>query len=186
MHMFLADPGAARDRPGAWPRDWPAIWRDPEGKGLFGTFAGPAGRNTLALGLILGIVYIGCLVRFAGIRPPEDTAPTAALEFARAAGLSKGHVLNHYGYGGYLISAGIPTFIDGRGELFGGEFIKKYVEATHLTGGEPNLLETTLERWDVRWTLLLKDEPANKLLARLPGWRRAYADDQATIFVRER
>ena len=79
------------------------------------------------------------LVRFAGIRPPEDTAPTAALQFAREAGLTKGHVLNHYGYGGYLISVGIPTFIDGRGELFGGEFIKKYVEDDPSPrAGEPN------------------------------------------------
>ena len=139
----------------------------------------------LALGLILGVVYIVGLVRLAGIRPPEDTAPTAALGFAREAGLGKG-VLNHYGYGGYLISARIPTFIDGRGELFGGEFIKKYVEAIHLTGDEPNLLEIMLARWDIRWTLLLKEQPANKLLARLPGWHQAYADDKAMIFVRGR
>jgi hypothetical protein len=94
-------------------------------------------------------------------------------------------VLNHYGYGGYLISAGVPTFIDGRGELFGGPFIKKYVEAVHLKGDEPNLLESTLEKYDIRWTLLLKDQPANKVLARLPGWRKAYVDDKAMIFVRE-
>jgi len=167
-------------------RDWPTMRRDPQGKCLFGSVAGPAGRNMLALGIVLGIVYIGCLIRFADIRPPEDTAPTGALEFAREAGLTKGRVLNHYGYGGYLISAGIPTFIDGRGELFGGEFIRKYVQATHLTGDEPNLLEKTLERWDIRWTLLLKEQPANKLLARLPGWRQAYVDDKAMIFVRER
>ena len=48
------------------------------------------------------------------------------------------------------------------------------------------MLENTLERWDIRWTLLLKEQPANKLLARLPGWRQAYADDKAMIFVRER
>jgi hypothetical protein len=168
-------------------RDWPAMRRDPEGKGLFGRWPATAGRNALALGLLLGAVYIAGLVRFADIKPPEDTAPTAALQFARDNGLVKsGHVLNHYGYGGYLISAGIPTFIDGRGELFGGEFIKKYVEAVHLKGDEPRLLETTLERWDITWTLLLKEQPANKLLARLPGWRQAYADDKAMIFVRER
>lgn len=166
-------------------RQWPAIRRDPEGKGLFGSFAGPAGRNALALALVLGAVYIAGLVRYAGIQPPETTAPTAALQFARDNGL-KGHVLNHYGYGGYLISAGIPTFIDGRGELFGGEFIKKYVEAVHLRGDDPHLLEDTLERWDIRWTLLLKDQPANKVLARLPGWRQAYVDDKAMIFVREK
>ena len=166
-------------------RQWPAIRRDPEGKALFGSFARPAGRNAVALGLLLAVVYTAGLVRFAGIRPPEDTMPNAALAFAREAGL-KGNVLNHYGYGGYLISAGIPTFIDGRAELYGGEFIRKYVETIHLTGDAPNLLEATLERWDIRWTLLLKDQPANKLLARLPGWRQAYVDDKATIFVREK
>ena len=167
-------------------RDWPAMRRDPESKGFLEAFAGPAGRNTLVLGLCLGVAYIAILVRFADIRPPDDAAPTAAVEFAREAGLTKRHVLNHYGYGGYLISAGIPTFIDGRSELFGGEFIRKYVQAIHLTGDEPNLLESMLGRWDIGWTLLPRNEPANKLLARLPGWRAAYADGKAMIFVRER
>jgi hypothetical protein len=167
-------------------RQWPAMRRDPEGRDVLGSLAGPAGRNALGLGLVLGIVYIGCLARFTSIRPPEDTAPTAALGFAREAGLTRGHVLNHYGYGGYLISAGIPTFIDGRAELFGSGFIRKYVEAIHLTGDEPRLLENMLERWNIRWTLLRRDEPANRLLAHLPGWHRAYVDDKAMIFVRER
>jgi hypothetical protein len=167
-------------------RDWPAMRRDPAEKGLLDACSGPAGRNMLALSLVLGIVYIGALARFGRIQPPDDTAPTAALAFAREAGLTEGRVLNHYGYGGYLISVGIPTFIDGRGELFGGEFIRKYAEAIHLTGGDPNLLGSMLERWDISWTLLLRNEPANKLLARLPGWQPAYADDKAMIFVRER
>ena len=166
-------------------REWPRLRRDRESKDLLGSFVAPAGRNALALGLILGVVYIAGLVRYAGIQPPETTAPTAALGFAREKGLT-GHVLNHYGYGGYLISAGIPTFIDGRAELYGGEFIRKYVETIDLKGDQPDLLETTLERWDIRWTLLLKDQPANRLLARLPGWRQAYVDDKAMIFVRDK
>jgi len=105
------------------------------------------------------------------------------VKFARGAGLN-GHVFNHYGFGGYLISAGVPTFIDGRGELYGGEFIKGYVEAVNLLGEEP--LDKLLDRWRIDWTLLAKDTPANKLLARLPGWHRAYSDEQATIFVRDR
>jgi hypothetical protein len=167
-------------------RQWPLLRKDGEGKYLFARFAGPAGHNALAAVLLLGVVYTAGLVRWAGIQPPETTQPSAALEFARTNGLTKGHVLNHYGYGGYLISAGVPTFIDGRGELYGGAFIKKYVEAVHLKGDEPNLLENTLEKYDISWTLLLKDQPANKVLARLPGWRQAYADDKAMIFVRER
>jgi len=31
----------------------------------------------------------------------------------------------------------------------------------------------------------LKEQPANKLLATLPGWRKAYSDDKTTIFVRQ-
>ena len=93
-------------------------------------------------------------------------------------------MLNHYNYGGYLIRAGVPTFIDGRGELYGGAFIKRYAEVTNLRGEES--LEQVLERHAIEWTLFPKDQPANRLLARLPGWRQAYADDSAIIFVRTR
>jgi hypothetical protein len=47
------------------------------------------------------------------------------------------------------------------------------------------VLQKTLEKYKIDWTLLLKDQAANKLLATLPGWRRAYADDKTVIFVRE-
>ena len=77
----------------------------------------PAGRNAIALCLVLGAVYAAGVIRFAGIRPPENTMPVAAFDFIREANL-QGNVLNHYGFGGYLINSGIKTFIDGRGELY--------------------------------------------------------------------
>ncbi|HYD07471.1 MAG TPA: hypothetical protein VEC60_17170, partial [Reyranella sp.] len=165
-------------------REWPAIRRDPDGKALFGGLAAPASLRALGLALLLATIYAGCLVRFAGIKPPEATMPTAAIDHVREAGI-KGRVLNHYGYGGYLISLGIPTFIDGRGELFGGEFIKKYVDIVHLRGDDPEVLQKALDQYAIDWTMLLKEQPANKLLATLPGWRQAYADDKTTIFVRK-
>ncbi|MFI5034430.1 MAG: hypothetical protein ACHQPH_27405, partial [Reyranellales bacterium] len=165
-------------------RDWPAMRRDPEGKMLLGGLSGPASLRTVGVGLTLAVVYTAALVRFAGIRPPEATMPSAAIEYALGHGL-KGHVLNHYGYGGYLISLGIPTFIDGRGELYGGEFIKKYVDTVHLRGNDPEVLQKTLDKYAIDWTLLLKEQPANKLLATMPGWRQAYSDDKTTIFVRK-
>lgn len=143
----------------------------------------PAGRNAIALCLLLGVVFAGGMTRYAGIRPPESTTPAAAFDFIREANL-QGRVFNHYGYGGFLIHAGIPTFIDGRGELYGGEFIKRYVEAVHLRG-EASLGEM-LDQYKVEWTFLLKDQPANKLLAEMPGWKLAYTDDAATIYVRRR
>src|SRR5258708_38279392 len=65
----------------------------------------PAGRNALALCLVLGAVYAGGLIRFAGIPPPDAILPSAALDFIRDAEL-KGNVFNPYGFGGFLIHAG--------------------------------------------------------------------------------
>ena len=43
-------------------------------------------------------------------------------------------MFNHYGFGGFLIPAGIPTFIDGQAELYGEDFIKRDADATKLRG----------------------------------------------------
>ena len=165
-------------------RQWPGVRPDWEAGGIFNRLAPPAGHRALALSLALTATFAAGLVRFGNIAPPNDTAPNGALAYVREANL-KGNVFNHYGFGGFLISAGVPTFVDGRAELFGGEFIKDYVDAANLRGKDGSF-EALLERWHIDWTLLAKDAPANKLLARLPGWHQAYSDEQATIFVRDR
>ena len=48
----------------------------------------------------------------ANIAPPKSISPSAAIEFVKRAGIT-GNVFNSYDFGGYLIFAGIPTFIDG-------------------------------------------------------------------------
>jgi hypothetical protein len=164
-------------------RQFPKISAELQPTGRFSALLRPAGPATLAVCLGLAGLYAGVMMGLGRITPPTANTPAAAVAFARDAGL-KGRVFNHYGYGGYLISAGIPTFIDGRGELYGGDFIKRQVEAVALRGEEP--LEAVLDRWAIDWTLLPNDQAANQLLARLPGWRRAYSDEAATIFVRER
>jgi hypothetical protein len=164
-------------------RQWPSLRPNDGAGGRLAAFARPAGHGASVVCLTLAALFAAGLVRFGGVEPPASTTPSAALKFVREAGI-KGHVFNHYGYGGYLISSGIPTFIDGRGELYGGDFIKLYADAVNLRGDEP--LETLLDRYKIDWTFLAKDQPANKLLAHLPGWHQAYSDDQATIFVRDR
>jgi hypothetical protein len=144
--------------------------------------ARPAGPAAVGLTLVVAIILAAGTVRFAGIAPAAEILPTAALDYARANGI-KGRVFNSYQYGGPLIHAGIPTFIDGRGELFGGKFIKLYAELVVLHGKVS--LAKEFDRYGIEWTLLEKDMPANKLLALLPGWRQAYTDDKTTIFVRE-
>lgn len=156
-------------------------------QGLIGRFeqlARPAGLGAVALGLGVMLAFSILMLRTADVKPPAETMPQAALEYARQAGLTSRPVFNHYNYGGYLIRAGVPTFIDGRGELFGGDFIKRYAEAVNLRG--ETRLEDMLDNYKVEWTFLTRDAAANRLLARLPGWRQAFSDEQATIFVRER
>jgi len=170
-------------------RQWPALrpGRDASGGSLLvqrmQALARPAGHAALALSLAVAALYAAGMIRLGGLAPPPSTMPQAALDYAREAGL-KGHVLNHYDYGGYLIRAGVPTFIDGRGELYGGAFIKSYADVVNLRGEEQ--LERLLERHAIDWTLFPKNQPANKLLAHLPGWRQAYSDESSTIFVRDR
>jgi hypothetical protein len=145
--------------------------------------ARPAGVGAVGLALVVALAFAAGMIRFAGIAPPAEIMPTAALDYVRANGI-KGHVFNSYQYGGPLIHAGVPTFIDGRGELFGGDFIKLYSNLVRLDGKVS--LEKEFDRYGIEWTLLENDMPANKLLDELPGWRRAYTDDRTTIFVRER
>ena len=163
-------------------RQFPSLSPDRQATGRMAALARPAGPAALTLGLGLVGLWSGVMIGLDGIAPPSATAPSAALAFAREAGL-RGRVLNHYNYGGFLIGAGVPTYIDGRGELYGGDFIKHYNEAVNLRGAEP--FESLLEREHIDWTLLPRDQAANQLLMRLPGWRRAFGDDTATIFVRK-
>ena len=170
-------------------RQWPSLRPDLDATGgslvvqRLRALARPAGHAALALCLALAALYAAGLIKLGGVAPPPSTMPQAALDHAREAGL-KGRVLNHYNYGGYLIRVGVPTFIDGRGELYGGAFIKRYAEVTSLRGDES--LEQLLDRHAIEWTLFPRDQPANRLLARLTGWRQAYTDESSTIFVRDR
>jgi len=170
-------------------RQWPALRPDPaagHGTSLSeqaAALALPAGRAAIAVGIACcALISLG-LVRYGGIVPPLSTMPSTAMAYVKQTGLG-GRVLNHYDFGGYLIHAGVPTFIDGRGELYGRDFVRRYADTIGLRGGEP--LELLLERNRIDWTFMPPDQPANRLLARLPGWRQAYADEAAVIFVRER
>jgi hypothetical protein len=162
---------------------FPTMRRAAEPANRLDRLAGPAGTGALALGLAVAALFAGVMIRFGDIKPPGETMPSAALAFAEKEGLTRRHVLNHYNFGGYLLGAGVPTFIDGRGELYGGEFIRKFSDAVNLRG--ETRLEELLERYGVEWTFLTRDAPANRLLEHLPDWRLAYSDEQATIYVRK-
>jgi hypothetical protein len=134
-----------------------------------------------ALVVALGALSSAILLDRRGIRPRENVAPVAAVSAARAAGLD-GHVLNSLRFGGYLMFVGIPTFIDGRANLFGDEFLARDAAAASSAG---NALPELLDHYRVEWTLFEPSSPAATLLDHLPGWQRVYADGDAVVHRRE-
>src|SRR5205085_10743815 len=87
------------------------------------------------------LVAVSAAVLHGAATRTDVATPAAALAAVEAAHVT-GPVLNDYGFGGYLIFAGIPPFIDGRAELYGDEFIRRYVQAMLLESDElPELLD---------------------------------------------
>ncbi len=103
--------------------------------------------------------------------------PEAAMNWAQAMNL-QGPVLNAYNFGGYLIFRGVAPFIDGRVELYRQDFVTRDFALDQF----PALLD----EYRIGWTIFDPGNPRNLLLDRMPGWRRAYADTTAQIYVRRR
>jgi hypothetical protein len=149
-------------------------------------YAGPASRRpapvlaaVVALAATIGLGSAFALDR-RGLQPRENVAPVAAVQAARAAGLN-GHVLNSIRFAGYLMFENIPTFVDGRVDLFGDAFLKNYFAATRGFG---DALPALLDRHKVAWTIFEPLTPTVTVLDHLPGWERIYADRYAVVFRR--
>src|ERR1700686_3700639 len=153
---------------------------------LAGQFGAPAEGDAAGSARGVNLTALGVMILATGlalirdVRPPPINTPEAAVANADLA--KAGPVLNDYSFGGYLIFAGIPTFIDGRGELFGGQFIARYNRALSLADLGDFL--KLLDQYKFGATLLAPDTPAVALLDRLPDWQRVYSDDIAVVHKR--
>ncbi|HVH77926.1 MAG TPA: hypothetical protein VM782_00925, partial [Stellaceae bacterium] len=112
-------------------------------------------------------------------RSADAVTPQAALAVAHRLNLT-GPVFNSEAFGGYLLFSGVPSFIDGRIELYGNDFLAAYLAAER---GDAATLAGLLNHYHVTWTLLQAQAPAVAALDSLPGWRRIYTDEQAVIHV---
>jgi hypothetical protein len=152
----------------------------PLGRGI-ARLAAPASRPAIALALAAAAVISLPRAMWPIERSDGPVTPAAALAAAERIGL-QGPVFNSEGFGGYLVFSGIPTFIDGRIELYGDTFLARYLEAER--GDEP-ALTALLEQFGIVWTLLMPEQGAARCLDHLPGWRRVYSDNHAVIHIRE-
>ncbi|MDI9848912.1 hypothetical protein QM467_12675 [Rhodoblastus sp. 17X3] len=138
-------------------------------------------RPLAAFGVALLLAVTAAMAVWQGpLTLPEEVAPQAALDAARAAG-AKGGVLNEDRFGGFLVSRHVPTYVDGRAELFG---MMHYDLSLAVAGRKPETLAALLANPKIGWTLLPSVMPANQVLAASPDWRQVFRDDVATVFVR--
>ncbi len=136
---------------------------------------GPA----LGAAALLGAATVAAVMTV-GYRPGQLITPAGAVEAIKR--VEAGPVLNSYNFGGYLVFAGVPPFIDGRTELYGGAFTARHHRAVTLADLDDFL--KLLDQYGIGATLLTPGTPALALLDRLPEWRRLYADDVAVAHIR--
>ena len=144
------------------------------------SFAPPRGMlfAGLAVTLVAGTFAYASVHRFA---PHMHGAPVAAtIELKK---LNVTRVFNDYDFGGYLIASGVPTFIDGRTELFGEKFFVDHNNASGLM--EPENLFRLLDQYKIEATFMRTQSAATKLLDHMDGWQKVYSDDIATIHLRK-
>jgi hypothetical protein len=151
----------------------------------------PALRATPAamrrLGAVAAVVILAALVpvtlalaAYGNFQPSPRITPRAAVLALKSA--SRGPVLNDYNLGGYLVYAGVPTFIDGRTELFGARFTVRHYRAMSLQNVGDFL--KLLDEYKIDATLLAPETPANAFLDTLPDWKRVYGVGVAVLLLR--
>jgi hypothetical protein len=123
----------------------------------------------------LVVVAAFCLTPKAGF--PADQFPVAAYSHIPA----EARLFATDKFGGYLIyrsGGSLKVFFDGRSDLYGADFLKRYQRLVQLRPG-------WREYWDsfhFTHALVPADSPLLSALETL-GWRRAYEDKTATLLV---
>ena len=149
---------------------------------VFRALAAPASAMSVAIAAGVAVLAIAAALHSGRYSPAIERTPQAAVEAAMRNG-AHGPVLNDYGFGGYLIYNRVPVFIDGRADMYGDAFLKRYIEALGMS--DPAALPQLLDQYRIGWTLLAPGTSAVAMLDRLPGWRRVHADSVAVVHVRE-
>lgn len=140
----------------------------------WGALARPAIRRSI-VAIALAAAGIAVVVLGRGIERTDRFTPAAALAAVEARRIH-GPVFNAYNFGGYLVFRGYAPFVDGRADMYGNEFMSKFLALDELPG--------LLERYRIAWTILEPTNPRTPVMDALPGWRRVHADALAVVHVR--
>jgi len=142
---------------------------------------------------VVALTFIGAVATCAyfvmsHVVPPEKSAISGALAYIEKNKASdkalQTHVFNDFNFGGPLILAGIPTYIDDRAEqLYIGSFLEDYLKAGDSDGKD--VLAKILSRPDIGWAIIPVNDPRETNLHFINGWKQVYADDVAAIWEKD-
>lgn len=113
--------------------------------------------------------------------PNAWISPSAAVSILKS--YNPKRVFNDYDLGGYLIWRGVPTYIDGRTELYGEKFMVEHNAASALA--KPLRFFELLDEYKIDATILRRQTAGSKLLDRLPEWEQVYSDEVAVVHIRK-
>ncbi|MBC7809838.1 MAG: hypothetical protein H7175_01755, partial [Burkholderiales bacterium] len=145
-------------------------------------------RMGLLNAALVVIIGLAALLQVVGGSLPRITRaeysrslPVLAAEYINAE-RPAGPMFNSYNWGGYLMFTlpDYPVFVDGRTDLYG-DFLNVYYNTTN--GGDG--WRETLDEYGINLVVVEAGGGLARNLRVDTGWRLAYEDDLAAVFVRE-
>jgi hypothetical protein len=137
--------------------------------------------------LLVLLVLVGLGISLLRVNPATQASEIARGLPADAVGWMDANdpgerMFNRYEWGGYIGEhrPEHPIFMDGRADVYGDDLLKMYVSVIGLQV-DP---QTIMDRYRIDYAILPPDWPLAAWFDKAPGWRRAYADGTAVIWVR--
>ena len=139
--------------------------------------------------IFLFVILLGGLAKIAADLLPENVEeiqseflPLDALDYLKN-NPPKGNLFNNYNWGGLIIYTlpDVPVFVDGRTDLYGDDFLKKYFRSSL---GASDWREP-FEEFDIQSAFLEKESALTTLLREDENWQVVYEDEQSVILERE-
>ena len=147
---------------------------------FFERASGLASKKTICISGVVILLATIISAHFKHHEPSRLVHPIDAVDFVVSQGIS-GPVLNTYEFGGYLISRGIPVFIDGRADLYDEKVLGPYLEA--IRDGNPSALDKVIQAYGITWVLMRPESSARAYFDSHPQWKNRYEDKTAIIFT---
>ncbi|MFC3069769.1 hypothetical protein [Phenylobacterium soli] len=130
---------------------------------------------------VLALGFAGWRIADPAVRKDDGITPVSALAHVPPE-LAARPVFNAYNFGGYLIFKGVKVFIDGRADMYGDAYVKRYSQANK---GDAATIDKLFKQYDIAWVITQPKEGVVEVVSKRPGWKKIYGDKYAVVLARE-